>query len=274
MISVVIPTKNSGRTLDACLQSLRAESTLIAEVIVVDNFSSDDTQQIAEKHHCSVIVAGPERSAQRNIGLRHVTAPFVIFLDSDMVIEPNVLSTVLNLFAVNPVVGAIAVPEHSFGTNHWAKIKRFERDLSKDDGSVSAARAFKTEELLALGGWNESLLGPEDWELTDRYEAHGHVIETVDAYIWHDEGTPRLRDLYRKKYYYGPGITAYLSTNQKRKSGIVSRFLNRTVMLSLLKHPLQGSSLVLMKSTEFAGAFLGSKYKKPVADDVYRPQDS
>ena len=270
MISVVIPTKNSGRTLDACLQSLKPEKSVIAEVIVVDNFSSDETQQIAESHGCCLIVAGPERSAQRNLGLRASTGQYVIFLDSDMVIEPNVLSLILECFEKNQSVGAISIPEHSFGRNHWARIKRFERDLSKDDNSVSAARAFKTQELIELGGWNESLLGPEDWELTDRYEARGGTVSSINGYIWHDEGSPKLRDLYRKKYYYGPGIAAYLASNQQRKSGILSRFMKKPVLLEMAKHPSQGISLIVMRATEFTGAFLGSKFKKPAPTDVYR----
>ena len=43
LVSFVVPTKNSARTLEMCLESLRGQTHSDVEVVVVDNSSSDET---------------------------------------------------------------------------------------------------------------------------------------------------------------------------------------------------------------------------------------
>jgi glycosyltransferase involved in cell wall biosynthesis len=50
LVSIIIPTKNSDRTIAACLQSCMSQTYSDIEVIVVDNFSIDKTQSIAKKY--------------------------------------------------------------------------------------------------------------------------------------------------------------------------------------------------------------------------------
>jgi glycosyltransferase involved in cell wall biosynthesis len=50
LVSIIIPTKNSARTLAACLESCRSQTYENIEIIVVDNFSSDMTPEIAKQY--------------------------------------------------------------------------------------------------------------------------------------------------------------------------------------------------------------------------------
>ena len=50
LVSVIIPTKNSARTIEACLRSVKYQDYKNIEIIVVDNFSTDGTQEIAKKY--------------------------------------------------------------------------------------------------------------------------------------------------------------------------------------------------------------------------------
>ena len=93
-ISFVVPTRDSARTLDACLGSLRAQTHPDVEVIVVDNGSTDRTAQIARRHAHQFVEWGPERSAQRNKGTARSTGDVVVFIDSDMVLEPQVAAEI------------------------------------------------------------------------------------------------------------------------------------------------------------------------------------
>ncbi len=68
-VSFVVPTRNSARTIAACVMSLRKQSYADVEIVVVDNDSTDGTAQRAAAAGADrVVVAGPERCAQRNRG--------------------------------------------------------------------------------------------------------------------------------------------------------------------------------------------------------------
>jgi cellulose synthase/poly-beta-1,6-N-acetylglucosamine synthase-like glycosyltransferase len=50
LVSIIIPTRNSARTLEKCLESIKHQTYSNIEVIVVDNFSDDETIEIAKKY--------------------------------------------------------------------------------------------------------------------------------------------------------------------------------------------------------------------------------
>jgi len=93
-VTVVVPTRNAARTLAACLESLRAQTTP-CRTVVVDNGSTDATVTIAEQGADVVLHAGPERSAQRNYGARAYPAAIVGFIDADMILAPSVVDVFL-----------------------------------------------------------------------------------------------------------------------------------------------------------------------------------
>ena len=68
LVSVIIPTKNSERTIRPCLESVCAQTYTNFEIVVVDNFSSDLTVRIAKEYADLVLLAGPERTSQVKLG--------------------------------------------------------------------------------------------------------------------------------------------------------------------------------------------------------------
>jgi probable beta-1,3-galactosyltransferase len=50
LVSVIIPTYNSSRTLEKCLKSIKNQTYKNIEIIVVDNNSIDNTKEIAKKY--------------------------------------------------------------------------------------------------------------------------------------------------------------------------------------------------------------------------------
>lgn len=55
LVSIIIPTYNSAKTLEICLQAIKAQSYQNIEIIVVDNNSLDETKEIAQKYADKVI---------------------------------------------------------------------------------------------------------------------------------------------------------------------------------------------------------------------------
>lgn len=255
-MSVVVPTRNNARTIARCLRSVRLQTHDNVELIVVDNHSDDATAAIAAEHADRVMVAGPERSAQRNIGAAASSGEWVCFIDSDMVLTANVVGDAVALMRRDPTTAAIIVPERAVGAGFWVRC----RDLEKrcyDGSEAEAARVYRRDVFLEAGGYDEELTGGEDWDLPDRLLAAGHRIGRVRAVINHDEGRPTLAEVYRKKRYYGGGVTRYLS---RHKGRAVRRFV-RTSLLSrprlLLAAPHVTAGMFVLKAAEAAGLLTG-----------------
>ena len=122
-VSLIVPTRNSARTLAACLESCRNQTHPDVEVIVVDNSSTDGTIEIAQALADRTFDQKPERSAQRNRGAAESTGEIVVFIDSDMVLEPTVVADAVAVFERRPEVGAVIIPERSFGEGFFASCR-------------------------------------------------------------------------------------------------------------------------------------------------------
>jgi glycosyltransferase involved in cell wall biosynthesis len=81
-LSIVIPSRNSGRTIDACLRSVLSDtSSDTQDVIVVDNGSSDDTLEIVRRYPVRLEVVPPGFvSTSRNVGARLSYLMIVVLL--------------------------------------------------------------------------------------------------------------------------------------------------------------------------------------------------
>jgi glycosyltransferase involved in cell wall biosynthesis len=258
-ISYVVPTKNSERTLEACLASLRAQTGVEVEVVVVDNSSTDRTRAIAARLADVVETFGPERSAQRNRGMHLSTGDVVVFVDSDMTFEQSVGSDIAEAFLDRPEVGALVIPERSFGDGFLAQCRVLEKSLYVGDDAVEAPRAFRRDVILGLGGWDERLTAAEDWDLADRARGAGVLVSRVPSYIWHDEGHIKLATTFAKKRYYGRWIAEYLRTHE----GAGQRKLVRTALFSqpseLVRHPLLAGGMFTLKGVEGLGLLMGMR---------------
>jgi glycosyltransferase involved in cell wall biosynthesis len=112
--------------------------------VVVDNFSSDETPQIAEELADIVIATGPERSAQRNAGARATSASIVGFVDSDMIPAPEVVAQAV--VAIRAGATAVIVPERTVGIGYWARVRAFERSFYDGSDDIEAASFFSGTE--------------------------------------------------------------------------------------------------------------------------------
>jgi glycosyltransferase involved in cell wall biosynthesis len=242
----------------ACLESARAQDHPDVELIVVDNHSSDRTQQIARELADTVLVAGPERSAQRNAGARAATGRFLVFIDSDMVLEPSVVSEAVR--AAGEGAASVVIPEQSFGEGYWTRCKALERACYLGDDTIEAARFFTRDAFERADGYDESIpAGPEDWDLHQRVRAGGGRVGRTRALIWHDEGRLRLRETMATKFYYGKGADVYM----RRHSG-VARKQARLFRPAFVRHwrklarrPLTTAGMLVMKALELAAGAAG-----------------
>lgn len=253
-VTFVVPTKNAERTIAACVRSLRQQAHPHVEIVLVDNHSTDRTCALAAEYVDQIIVAGPERCAQRNIGAAVSTGEIVVFVDADMVLEPTIAGEAADLIG-NGEFDALVLPEQAFGENFFASCRGLEKRLYLGDASVEAARAIRRTMFDKVGGWDETLTAGEDWDLSDRLSEAGCRMGRTTGQVWHDEGTVKLRSQFKKKRYYGTWVAEFVSR------GGASGHLARTSLISqprlLLAEPAKTAGLVTLKVVEAAGLATG-----------------
>ena len=84
--SIIIPTYNSEKYIENCLEKILKQTYKNIEIIVVDDCSTDDTVKMLEKYENIKIYKTKENSRQgaaRNIGLEHCIGDYILFIDSD-----------------------------------------------------------------------------------------------------------------------------------------------------------------------------------------------
>jgi len=269
LVSVIVTTRNNTTTLDACLASIAGQSYGNCELIVVDNNSTDNTKVIAQDYTELVYNKGPERSAQRNYAVGTARGDYVFIVDSDMELQPGVVAACAAKMQADPQLGALIIPEESFGQGFWARCKRLERSFYIGNDAIEAARFFSRQLYEQVGGYDETMTGGEDWDLTRRVRQCSSVGR-VSEYIQHNEGHPRFMRTVRKMYYYGRHAGAYFAKNPTQsavtdKSGPLARYkLFLSHPTKLLRNPLTAAGMLLLKTSEFAAGgfgYLTGKYQ-------------
>lgn len=105
ILSVVIATYNSEKTLNKVLNALRNQtiSQEEMEILTVDGMSTDSTRQIAKKYGCKVIDNPKvEQGNAKILGLQNAMGQYVLFVDSDEVLEnKNALKNSIEAFREN-----------------------------------------------------------------------------------------------------------------------------------------------------------------------------
>lgn len=205
-VAIIVPTRNSERTLESCLRSIKSQQ-YPCTLVVVDNHSDDKTLQIANELADVVLIYGPERSAQRNKGAGAVDVDVLGFIDSDMILSNAVVGEAVR--AIQSGAASVVVPERSVGDGFWTKVRAFERQFYQGSDAIEAPRFFLKDLFEQVGGFDEQMTGPEDWDLGIRVNQIG-ARARVKAEIDHDEGHVSYLDACRKKAYYAPGIAYFI----------------------------------------------------------------
>jgi glycosyltransferase involved in cell wall biosynthesis len=256
LVSVVIPTFNSGRFLERCLLSVRGQSYGRVEVVVVDNYSKDGTREIAEKYGVKFVLQRAGMSRARNIGASFAKGEFIFSVDSDMELAPNVVSECVS--KVEEGFDAVIIPEFSVGEGFWAKCKALEKQCYVGDDLIEAARFFRRDVFEALEGYDVKLLFGEDWDLNLRIAKAGHSVGRIRAYIKHHEGALSLRETMLKKHYYGKTLELYRvkhSEEAKQQLTLMRPSFAKN-WRKLARDPIHAAGLVALKICEFAAVGL------------------
>jgi len=263
LVSVIVTTRNEAKVIKRLIKSVSVQSYKNIEVILVDNFSTDNTVKIAKDLKVKCYQAGPERSAQRNFGAKKAWGEYLLFLDADMELSKDVIKDCVSKLNEDLGIGSIIIPEISIARTFWEKVKAFERSFYNlsGDKNTDAARFIFKKAFKKAGAYDEKITGPEDWDLPEKIEKLGYKTERISSWIYHHEHIKSLFALARKKYYYGLKVHKYLSNQNIPVLGPKTIYFLRPVFYrswrKLISHPVLAISMFVMFTVELVSGGLG-----------------
>jgi len=209
-VSIILPTYNRASCIGAAVESIIRQTYPAWELLVIDDGSVDDTEEIVMGFASSDDRVRYRRqprnhgvSAARNEGIRQARYDYIAFQDSDDIWHSDKLEKQMRVFAKRPQAGLVYCGIR--GTGHDGRPilipdAEMDRGLLQGDlyslllqGNVidCPAAVIRRECTDKCGGFDETLSCLEDWELFLRIAAEyeiGYVDEAlVDSDI-HNEG--------------------------------------------------------------------------------------
>jgi glycosyltransferase involved in cell wall biosynthesis len=255
LVSVVIPTKNNEKTLTKCLLSVKQQDYPNIEIIIIDAFSTDQTGNIAERLGAHVMQLHSERTKAKNYGAQLAKGDYVFFVDSDMILEPNVVGECLDE-CIKGITGVI-IPEASIGSGIWVKIRDFERSMYQGT-KIESARFFVRKHVLEVGGFDEDIITYEESTLPQKLERRGHKVDArIKSSILHNEDGFELSKWLRKKRYYSDTLKIYAERYPeyaREQLGFKNRvkiFLSNGNLKRLMRHPIPAFGVFILKGLEY-----------------------
>lgn len=232
-LSIIVCTKNRAKSLERTLRSLRDDPSVTpAEVLVVDNGSTDDTPAViqaaaaeptGERRPVRVLrCSRPGHSRARNYAIPLARGEFVAFTDDDVTVQPGWIDALLAGFAPEvDIVGGRVIPHIEGEPPSWFEKRPFFSVTLWDygpepiglgllDGApgkpreqvypIGANMAFRRSLLTSLGeAFNPRLghtgkvsMGYDEWELFDRLADTHEMVYAPGAVVLHHVDADRL----------------------------------------------------------------------------------
>lgn len=121
-VSVIVCSYNGGKTLDRCLESLKRVDYPDYEVILVDDGSKDDTQEIAARHPWIVNIRQENKglSFARNVGAHAAKGDVLVYTDSDCMADPDWLYYLVETLLSGDYAG-VGGPNISPPAENWVQ---------------------------------------------------------------------------------------------------------------------------------------------------------
>ena len=231
-ISVIIPSYNCLHYIFDCLESVFAQETEYSyEVIVVDSSEEDITPLLIEKFPDVIAVHSEKRAypgTARNIGLKHVRGEVIAFTDTDCVVAPNWLQSIMESQKTGRAVvgGAVGngTPWNPVGTSEFLlEFNNFlgNKQVRKVKLLPTCNLSYKKELFDIYGGFEDTIKG-SDSIFSRKMNQNGIDVYLDPAIKMYHRNRKALKKFFKNQYDLGIG-----SALTRRKMDISGSFLVR-----------------------------------------------
>jgi peptidoglycan/xylan/chitin deacetylase (PgdA/CDA1 family)/2-polyprenyl-3-methyl-5-hydroxy-6-metoxy-1,4-benzoquinol methylase len=190
-VSVIIPAHNAAETISETLESLLAQNFSHWEAIVVDDGSTDDTLEIANRfsQQDSRIRVVSQSSmgvcGARNTGIQHAQNDWLLFLDADDWILPQHLDRLIDATASNPNLDVVysswarVTPDGASYDEKFGPVSNMFPWLACNNAFVIHACIVRRSVVNSAGGFDASFQTCEDWDLWQRIARSGACFGSI-----------------------------------------------------------------------------------------------
>ena len=212
-VSVVIPTYNVDTTITSCLSSVQRQSYTPIEVVIVDNFSHDNTTNIAKALGAKVVQKKSNPALARNVGIANSAGKYVFFVDSDQILSRCVVEECVRK-CEEENAGMARVPELFIGEGFWGTcsaewknnyVKVEKRFGTRGDILSGEPRFFSKELLIRVGMFDAGLLWGEDYDLYQRLKEMSAREVSCQSMVCHCEPTS-IKKIMARNLRYGESM--------------------------------------------------------------------
>lgn len=229
-LTVIVPAFNEAESIADTIHSLLEQTVTPAEIIVVDDCSTDATGIIAGALGVTVLRPGENtgsKAAAQNYALGRVTTTLTMALDADTALAPDALEKLLPSLDDPQVAAAcgFVVPrrvrtvwergryvEYLFAFTFFKPIQDYYKKPLISSGCFSV---YRTTDLLAVGGWSDRTLA-EDMDLTWCFYEKGRGVRFVSEAVCYPLEPSDLNFMHRQLRRWSHGFVQNVALHWKR----------------------------------------------------------
>ena len=208
LISVIVTIRNEEHHIRGLLESLIVQEGPL-EVLIIDAFSTDDTQPIVQEYckkhdFISLYRQGGTRGEGRNFGIGKARGEAVAFIDGDCVAGPEWLRQIRSdLSAGHEIVAGKTVRT---GRSDFARLSRVELFYQGVDLTFPSCNlAYKTEVVKEAGVFDTMFRTAEDIDLNYRAVRNGHKIHYDELAVVNHHERDTLVAFFKQAFWNGYG---------------------------------------------------------------------
>ena len=102
LVSIIVLNYNAGELLLNCINSLKKSTYSNLEIIIVDNISSDGSQEKCKNKFPDIKLIQNKNNlgycGGNNVGIQHASGEFIVILNPDTIVEPNWINELISAY--------------------------------------------------------------------------------------------------------------------------------------------------------------------------------
>lgn len=215
-VTVTVTNYNGAAYLPWCLDAVKQLTPRPAEIMVVDNASTDGSLKLLKERYPEVHLIALEKNEgpcpARNLALKRAAHPLVFQIDCDIAPDPSCLEILLRAMEAGGEAVAVCQPRCVFADqpdrihydgawfhyagvmnliNYYGSLPAEQEGLREVDAVISMALLLRRDRILEIGGYDPVFfILFEDHDLSYRLRSRDHKLLSVpEAVVFHREGT-------------------------------------------------------------------------------------